>query len=172
MCMYIIFFYIIYKSIIHKDQSKTEAKKKIRHSHPDMLSLRYLTQRNIILTFLIILTDVLFLSQKKKNIFLLLSFVQAKAGRRLLLTHSNYQNCLLILITCFWSLYQTTLLQWFCMPVNGPSITYICITHSYLIVKNRKMQMQNAIWLQFRLQFICYHPCSPSILVYCSACLF
>lgn len=63
------------------------------------------SQTNITLTSLIILTDVLFLSQKKiKNIFLPPSSVQAKAGKRLLLILSNYQTYFSALITCFESL--------------------------------------------------------------------
>lgn len=56
------------ESITPKPKVKLkQKKKKIRNSRPGCLAQWYLTQRNIILTSLIILTDVLFLSQKKRT---------------------------------------------------------------------------------------------------------
>lgn len=124
----VFFHYIDMESITLKAKLKLKQRENLKHPVQSTAQGSPRSQTNITLTSLIILTDVLFLSQKKKNIFLPPSSVQAKAGKRLLFILSNYQTYFSAVITCLESLQWTTLLEPFCMSVNGLSMACVCVT--------------------------------------------
>lgn len=131
-----------------KAQSKTEAKKKIRNSCLTCLAQWYQPQRNIILTPLIILTDVLFLSQKKRIFPFPCHLCKLKQAG-----------------DCFWLILIIKTTFSLSFHVFGLSAELHCFSDFVFVSllfhceKEKKMQMQNAFLSPFSLQFTFYHPC-------------